>query len=200
MTDWRMHVEYTADGKHNFPKFTRDTPRGQSRWTTTLQYVRAHRGTFTYQDFGTPWGIVARNIDVVVEKPGTENYRGSAISPNGWLRSRTTCRSAPICDRQFEINDGRVVFERMELITEGTRSELVGDANLRYWPELMLSMKSTIDFPKARELFFAGDTFSLIGTGAFAGHFHLFKEILPNGQQRTGRELKGEFHANTLGL
>ena len=54
MTDWRMHIEYSADGKHNFPKFTRDTPRGQSRWTTTLQYVRAHRGTFTYQDFSSP--------------------------------------------------------------------------------------------------------------------------------------------------
>jgi hypothetical protein len=67
MTDWRMHVETTADGKHNFPRFTRDRPPGQSRWTTTLAHVRAHRGEFTYQDFGTPWGIVARNIDVTVE-------------------------------------------------------------------------------------------------------------------------------------
>ncbi|HKH74234.1 MAG TPA: translocation/assembly module TamB domain-containing protein [Vicinamibacterales bacterium] len=200
MSDWRMHIEYTADGKHNFPKFTRDTPRGQSRWTTTLQYVRAHRGAFTYQDFGTPWGIVARNIDVVVEKPGNGNYRGRADFTDGlvaiqnYVPFRTDMRS------KFAIDDGRVVFERMELTTEGTHSELVGDANLRYWPELMLSMKSTIDFPKARELFFAGDTFLLTGTGAFSGHFHLFKEILPNGQQRTGRELKGDFHANTLGM
>ena len=84
MTDWRMHVETTADGKHNFPRFTRDRPRGQSRWTTTLNYVRAHRGEFTYQDFGTPWGIVARNIDVVVEKPTPDaSYRGTANFTDG---------------------------------------------------------------------------------------------------------------------
>jgi hypothetical protein len=200
MTDWRMHVEYTADGKHNFPRFTRDGPRGQSRWTTTLEYVRAHRGTFTYQDFGTPWGIVARNIDVVVEKPGEENYRGTADFTDGlvaiqsYVPFRTDMRS------KFEIDDGRVVFDRMELITEGTRSELVGDANLRYWPELMLTMKSQIDFPKARELFFAGDSFSLSGTGFFNGHFHLFTELLPNGQQRPGRELKGEFRSDVVGV
>jgi hypothetical protein len=201
MTDWRMHVEYSADGKHNFPKFTRDTPRGQSRWTTTLSYVRAHRGTFTYQDFGTPWGIVARNIDVVVEKPTADaKYHGSADFTDGlvaiqsYVPFRTDMRST------FVIDEGRVVFDRMELVTEGTRSELVGDANLRYWPELMLSMKSTIDFPKARELFFAGDSFSLMGTGAFTGTFHLFKELMPNGQSRTGRELKGQFHSDVIGV
>ena len=61
-------------------------------------------------------------------------------------------------------------------------------------------MKSTIDFPKARELFFAGDSFSLTGKGAFTGTFHLFKEPMPNGQQRTGRELKGQFHTDVLGV
>jgi hypothetical protein len=131
MTDWQMHVESTADGKHNFPRFTRDRPPGRSRWTTTLAYVRAHRGEFTYQDFGTPWGIVARNIDVVVEKPGEANYRGTADFTDGlvaiqkFVPFRTDMRS------RFVIDNGRVVFDRMELITEGTHSELVGDANLR---------------------------------------------------------------------
>jgi hypothetical protein len=200
MTDWRMHVEQTADGKHNFPRFTRDGPPRQSRWTTTLAHVRAYRGEFTFQDFGTPWGIVARNIDVTVEKPPDGNYRGRADFTDGvvaiqnYVPFRTDMRS------KFEVDAGRVVFERMELVTEGTRSELVGDANLRYWPELMLSMKSTIDFPKARELFFAGETFSLTGKSAFTGTFHLFKELMPNGQQRTGRELKGQFHSEVLGI
>ena len=142
MTDWEMLTERFADGRHNFPKFTRDTPRGQSRWTTTLEYVRAHRGMFTYQDFGTPWGIVARNIDVVVEKPTADaKYQGSADFTDGlvaiqsYVPFRTDMRS------RFVIDNGRVVFDRMELTTEGTHSELVGDANLRYWPELMLSMK-----------------------------------------------------------
>ena len=61
-------------------------------------------------------------------------------------------------------------------------------------------MKSDIDFPRAKELFFAGDTFSLTGKGTFAGTFHLFKELMPNGQQRTGRELKGQFHTDVLGV
>ena len=52
-------------------------------------------------------------------------------------------------------------------------------------------------------IWFAHDTFSVTGTGDFTGTFHLFREQLPNGQTRTGRELKGihfamEFlHANT---
>src|SRR5688572_17915057 len=156
MTDWRMHVESTADGKHNFPRFTRDRPRGQSRWTTTLSYVRAHRGEFTYQDFGTPWGIVARNIDVVVEKPGADgNYGGTADFTDGLVAIQQYVPFRTDMKSRFEIVDGRIVFERMSLTTEGTQSELVGDVNMRYWPELMLQMKSTIDFPKARELFFA---------------------------------------------
>ena len=201
MTDWRMQVESTADGKHNFPRFTRDRPRGQSRWTTTLAYVRAHRGEFTYQDFGTPWGIVARNIDVVVEKPTADgNYRGSADFTDGLVAIQQYVPFRTDLKSSFEIEDGRIVFDRMALTTEGTHSELVGDVNMRYWPELMLQMKSTIDFPKARELFFAGDTFSLTGKGAFTGTFHLFKELMPNGQQRTGRELKGRFHTGVLGV
>jgi hypothetical protein len=200
MTDWRMHVESTADGKHNFPRFTRDRPPGRSRWTTTLAYVRAHRGEFTYQDFGTPWGIVARNIDVVVEKPGEANYRGTADFTDGLVAIQKFVPFRTDMKSRFVIDGGRVVFDRMELTTEGTHSELVGDANLRYWPELMLQMKSTIDFPRARELFFADDGFSLTGKGAFTGTFHLFKELMPNGQQRTGRELKGQFHTDVLGV
>jgi hypothetical protein len=44
MTDWRMYVETFPDGTHNFPRFTRQNPRGPSAWTTTLQYVRASSG------------------------------------------------------------------------------------------------------------------------------------------------------------
>ena len=82
MTDWRMHVETKGD-QTNFPNFRRG-PRGQSRWTTTLAYVHAHRGEFTYQDFGSNWGVVTRNIDVVVEKPTPDaKYRGTAKFTDG---------------------------------------------------------------------------------------------------------------------
>ena len=200
MTDWKMHVETLADGRHNFPNFKRGGPRGQSGWTTTLAYVRAHRGEFTFQDFGSNWGVVARNIDVVVEKPGTANYRGTAKFSDGLVALQNYVPFRTDMDSSFQIDGGRLTFDRMSLITEGTRSELIGDVNFTYWPELMLAMKSEIDFPRARELFFAGDTFSLTGKGTFAGTFHLFKELMPNGQQRTGRELKGQFHTDVLGV
>ena len=200
MTDWRMHVETLADGRHNFPNFRRGGPRGQSRWTTTLAYVRAHRGEFTFQDFGSNWGVVARNIDVVVEKPGEANYRGTAKFTDGFVALQNYVPFRADMDSSFQLDGGRLVFDRMSLVTEGTRSEMIGDVNFNYWPELMLAMKSDIDFPKAKQLFFADDDFSLAGKGKFAGTFHLFKEILPNGQQRTGRELKGQFQTDVLGV
>ena len=83
MTDWQMHVE-TLPTAAQLPAASRATSARAERWTTTLAYVRAHRGEFTYQDFGTPWGIVARNIDVIVEKPtGDANYRGTADFSDG---------------------------------------------------------------------------------------------------------------------
>ena len=201
MTDWRMHVETTPDGRHNFPKFTRDGPRGKSQWTTTLQYVRAYRGEFTYQDFGTPWSIVARNLDVTVSKPASD-YRGSAKFTDGLVAIQNYVPFRTDMASSFKIDGGRVIFDRIDLTTEGTHSVLNGDANMSYWPELMMQVKSTIQFPKMRELFFAGDTFSLMGESQFTGTFHLFKEPQPNapGQTRTGRELKGEFRSATLGV
>ena len=95
MSDWEMYVETLPDGRHNFPRFTRERRRPRSEWTTTLQYVRASRGEFTYQDHGTPWGIVTRNLDVTVTKPGAD-YRGHGdVLERARSRSRTTCRSAP---------------------------------------------------------------------------------------------------------
>ena len=74
MTDWTMYVEQTPDGRHSFPNFKRDS-KGPGKWTTTLRYVRASRGEFTFNDQGTPWGVIARNIDVTVAKPA-DQYGG----------------------------------------------------------------------------------------------------------------------------
>ncbi len=45
-------------------------------------------------------------------------------------------------------------------------------------------MKSVVDFPRMREIFFAREKWVLGGEGHFDGVFHLFKG---------GRELKGDF-------
>ena len=100
----------------------------------------------------------------------------------------------------FTINEGRLVFSHINLDTGGTRTRLVGDANLAYFPEQMYRMESEIDFPWMRKIFFAKDNFELSGKGTFSGTFHLFRETMPGGRIRTGRELKGTFKSHTAGL
>jgi hypothetical protein len=198
LTDWRMHVEDGPTG-HNFPRFTPRGPRGQSSWTTTLRYVNASGGEFAFQDHGARWGIVARNLQVSVAHPGSE-YVGRAqfsdglTAIQGFVPFRTDMTST------FTVKGGRVNFDRMDLTTEGTRSVLKGDVDLARFPELMFQMDSTIDLSRARELFFANDSFRLSGTSRFLGTFHLFKETQANGRIRTGRELKGTFEADQFGL
>jgi TamB, inner membrane protein subunit of TAM complex len=199
LTDWQMHVEMNRDGTQNFPKLTPRGPRGQSAWTTTLQYVRAGRGQFTFQDHNTPWGIVARNLDITVARPGSE-YVGQAKFSDGLTTIQQYVPFRTDMTSTFTIDSGRVIFDRISLKTEGTESVLNGDVNLSHFPELMFQVKSTIDLPKMRELFFAGDTFTLSGTSQFLGTFHLFKEPRADGTTRTGRELKGTYVVPTAGV
>ena len=66
MTDWQMLVEKWAKGD-NFIRLRRASsgrPPGPPRFVTTLQYLRADRGQFAYEDHETPWSVVAPNIDI----------------------------------------------------------------------------------------------------------------------------------------
>lgn len=200
MTDWKMFVESPPSGPTPFPRFTRERTGPRSAWTTTLQYVRAYRGEFVYQDFGTPWGIVTRNLDVTVTKLGAD-YRGTARFSDGLVAMQSYIPFRTDMTSNFKIDGGRVIFGRIDLVTEGTKSVLNGDVDISHFPEMMFQVKSTIDFPKMREIWFPGDTFSLSGTGQFTGTFHLFKETLVAGQPtRTGRELKGAFQSPVAGI
>ena len=62
---WKAFIE-VVDGKSSMPKLTPDRrdPPSQSNWTTTTEWVRAWDGEFEYKDHGTPWGVVARNLEV----------------------------------------------------------------------------------------------------------------------------------------
>jgi hypothetical protein len=196
MTDWAMYVEtFPAspefpNGRHNFPRFTRGGPRRQSQWTTTLQYVRAYRGEFTYNDHGTPWSTVARNLDVTVSRPANE-YRGTAKFSNGTVAIQSYVPMRADMTSTFKIEGGKVLFDRLDLVTDGARSAVTGEVDLGRWPEQIYHVKSRIQFPRMRELFFARDTFSLVGDGDFTGTFHLFKG---------GRELKGTFYSPLAGV
>jgi hypothetical protein len=200
MTDWRVYLEVLENGKHNLPKLTpRGTSNRESGWTTTLRWVRAHRGEFTYQDHGTPWSIVTRNLDVTVARPGSE-YRGEARFSNGTVAIQDYLPFSAQMTSSFKIDGSRVVFDRIALETDGAQSIINGDVNLKYFPEMMYRVESTIDFGRMREIFFARERFQLAGTGRFSGHFHLFKDMRPDGRNSTGRELFGTFDAPRVTL
>ncbi|MEQ1761125.1 MAG: translocation/assembly module TamB domain-containing protein [Vicinamibacterales bacterium] len=191
MTDWTMYTEVLPGGKHNFPRFTRNTPRRPSAWTTTLSYVRAHRGEFVFEDHETPWSTVARNLDVVVARP-TSEYRGQATFSNGTVQIQKYEPMRADMTTSFRIVGGQIVLDKIDLVSDGARTALTGVIESANWPEQTYQIRSHMDFARMRELFFARDAFTLSGEGDFVGTFHLFKEQV-NGRTRTGRELKGTF-------
>jgi hypothetical protein len=199
MSDWTMHVENRKDGKNSFPRFGGGGPSGERRWTVTMQYVRAHRGQFTYDDQTTPWSVIARNLDVTVARPSTK-YVGTAEFSDGLVAIQQYVPFRTDMDTRFTIDGGRILLDRINLTTDGTKSVLRGDVNLNYWPEQMFSVKSEMDLRRMRELFFADDDFTMSGTGHFDGVFHLFKDFRPDGTTRTGRELKGTFTSPVAGV
>ena len=90
----------------------------------------------------------------------------------------------------FRVEEGVVHFERMTLLTDGAESHITGDADIKNWPEMTYQVKSTVDFKRMRELFFAKDNYTLSGEGRFNGVFHLFKG---------GRALTGDFESDAGG-
>jgi hypothetical protein len=199
MDGWNMFMEQLTDGKNSFPGFGRGRSRGPSAWTTTLRYVRARNGETTYKDYGTPWSVVTRQLDITVARTN-EEYRGLAKFNGGTVKIQDYEPFELDMNSAFTVNAGRLVFSHIDLDTGGTKTRLVGDTNLTYFPEQMYRMESDIDFAWMRKVFFAKNTFSLSGKGTFTGTFHLFRETMPGGRTRTGRELKGTFKSHTAGL
>ena len=192
MTDWKMTVESFADGRQTFPRLTgppRKPRQGPPIVVTTLQYVRAHRGQLVYNDYGSEWNIVAPNMDVVVTKAG--DYRGQAKFSKATIVIQKFEPMTAELSSSFKVADGKIVLDRIDLLTDGAVSTLSGVVDMRNWPEQLYQIKSKVQFPRMREIFFAGDKFSLFGDGDFTGTFHMFKG---------GRELKGDFKSAIAGV
>jgi hypothetical protein len=196
IADWHMTVETFKDGRHNFPRFTSGQPRkGPPRFVTTVRSVRATRGTFELQDHGAPWSIVAPNLELGITKPvlapdpalgiaRPEPYRGTAAFDEATIR---IARFEPMAGRmtsRFKIEGGKIVLDGIDLVTDGAVTHAVGEVDLGRWPEQTYAVRSRIDFPRMKQLFWARDRFTLAGTGEFQGTYHLFKG---------GRELAGRF-------
>ena len=58
-------------------------PQGQRRITTTMKWLRASRGQFTFEDHETPWSVVCRNLDVDIgnlpKYHGTATFKGGTV-------------------------------------------------------------------------------------------------------------------------
>ena len=192
MTDWRMVVESFPDGRQTFPRLTgppRPPRTGPRPVVTTLQYVRAYRGELVFNDYGSDWRAVARNMDVTVAKSG--DYRGQAQFTDGTIAIQKYEPMTADLSTSFTIANGRIVMDRVDLVTDGAVSQMTGVVDMARWPEQIYQIESRVDFPTMRAIFFARDTFSLSGEGRFTGTFHMFKG---------GRELKGEFRSALAGV
>jgi TamB, inner membrane protein subunit of TAM complex len=194
LTDWDMTVESWSGGRHNFPKLTpKNKPQpGPRRFTTTLRSVVASRGQFTYDDHGTPWSTVARNLTVRLGRSeATSNYRGSAEFSDGTVRILAYQPFRVDMHSTFSLDGGKVRFDRMALESDGAHTDVTGDVDLGRWPEQLYQVRSRIDFPTQKDIYFHGQKFDVSGTGDFVGTFHLFKG---------GRELKGSFTSALAGV
>ena len=192
MTDWRMVVESFPDGRQTFPRVTgppRAPRTGPRPVVTTLQYVHAHRGELVYNDYGSDWKAVAPNMDITVSKAG--EYRGQARFTGGTITIQKYLPMAADMVADFKLSGGDLVLDRIDLTSAGAVSSATGVVQLAKWPEQQYRVKSRVQFPRMREIFFAHDTFSLFGEGDFTGTFRMFKG---------GRELKGDFTSAIAGV
>jgi hypothetical protein len=192
MTDWKMIIETFPGNRHNFPRFVPEQrePRGPRRWVTTLRSVEASRGELLFEDHVTPWSTHAPNLNVAVFRV-PEGYGGRAEFSKGTVRIQAYEPMWAEMRSTFKIDGGRVKFDRIDLRTDGARSDLTGEVDLGRWPEQTYRVQSRIELARMRELFFARDRFTLSGHADFNGTFHMFKG---------GRELKGSFVSPVAGV
>jgi hypothetical protein len=136
MTDWRMTVESFPDGRQTFPRLTgpprppRTTPRPV---VATMQYVHAHRGELVINDYGSDWYAVARHLDVTVTK-GAE-YRGTMRYTDGTVNIQKYEQMKAELSAAFKLSDGKLIFDRIDLLTDGAVTNLTGVVDLPRWPE-----------------------------------------------------------------
>lgn len=199
MTDWQMLVETWPgspaypNGRHNFPRFVKESKsKGPKRFTTTLRWMLASRGSFTYEDHGTPWSTAARDLRVSISRGFVDTkYRGQASFGDSVIAIQTYEPFHARMDSRFTIEGSDLQFSRIDMVSDGATSAMTGSIDLGRWPEQTYQIRSQIDFPTQKNIFFHRDKFTASGQGEFLGTFHLFKG---------GRELKGRFTSPMAGV
>ena len=214
MQGWRMVVEAFEDGRNSFPPFAprreddgepppapettagvpgpvppeaasapeEERPR---RIVTTVQQLRAHEGEFLFEDHGAPWSVVARDVDLTLAK-GT-GYGGRMSFRGGTVRIGDFEPMTTDVDADYVLDGALVDLTRLDLRMTGFDARLTGRLDLLAWPEQTYDIRrSSIDLAAMKDIFFAGDDFTVAGDAEFRGSWHIFDG---------GRELTGSFSA-----
>jgi hypothetical protein len=91
----------------------------------------------------------------------------------------------------FKLDGGMVHLDRIDLDTDGATTVASGEVDFGHWPEQTYRVKSRVNFPRMRELFFARESWRISGEADFHGVFHLFKD---------GHDLQGSFVSEVAGV
>ncbi len=190
LTDWQMLVEKWGDGS-SFPKFKSSSRRstGPGRSILSVRDFRGSTGRFTYEDHETPWSVVAPDINLNIGP--FPMYGGEVTSTGGTIAIQDFVPMSSDLKIRFMIDGSILHLTQIEIKTDGARTTAAGDLDMAHWPEQSYTVKSRVQFPRMRELFFANEDWPLTGEGDFTGVFHLF-----NG----GHDLKGRFTSRMAGV
>ena len=93
---------------------------------------------------------------------------------------------------RFTIDGSRLRLDRIDMETDGAQqSTAVGEVDLAHWPEQTYTVKSRVQFPRMRELFFENETLAAHRRRRLRRAFHLFKG---------GHDLAGRFTSEVAGV
>jgi hypothetical protein len=183
MTDWDMTIEVFRDGRHSLPRLAPSggppargaSPRVASAHGARPVHLRGsrRRGASCAATLGHGRARAQRvpRALVVFRRHGLDPGLPPDDRRDG-DRLRHQGRQGP--SRSHRSSDRR----RQSVVT--------GDVDFGRWPDQTYQVRSRVDFPRMREIFFKNETWRVSGEGDFDGTFHIFKG---------GRELTGRFRS-----
>lgn len=193
--DWRMVVESWEGNRNNLPRLTPRRPQtsGPKRFNTTVRFAYARNGHFTYEDHATPWSVVAPNLNFsLVRAYNLKQYVGLLRFSEGSTQIQRFLPMRTDMSTRFVLNGGNVHLQHLDLLTDGAVSHVTGDVDFGRWPDQVYSIRSTVDFHRMRELFFANERWRLSGEGEFNGVFQYTRD--------GKRDLTGNFTSELAGV
>lgn len=188
---WAIQIESWV-GRSSTPRIM---PRGggsASNLTVTVNHVFARDGQFRYIDHVLPWEITCNNAVInFVFAPtlnkyvSTLGFQGGTVNIQQYQPIRVDAMSA-----RLTVDGALLRVHQMNIVADGSRSQLTGTVNAARWPEQDFDITSEIDIARMKELFFYGQNFTASGRGRYTGKFHKY--------QRTGFEVNGGFSSDLM--